>query len=341
MKKYIILTIFCSLCLSCGEPFDMKLEDEPVIYLEAYPGLDEMIELSVRPAYSMSNTAVRPEFKPEIRFTVNGQEMPVMLNKDHCMSNEYAGESYLVDYKPVPGDKMTIEVSSEGFRSVYAETCIPDPFPEREIDYQEIEVGEDKYKVLSVTLNDEEHTDIAYGVSLLTETATHDSVLQKDTTYYSWSGGYQIRQNWDISPSSMDGMRILFKKYYKDSYDRYVEVAGWDDDSFNGKRKSLSMALYYDPFEDSSDRPVFDENNEQIGVYKSVSRCRLQLYTFSEEFYKFAVAQELMNDNADFFAGLAPSNFCYTNVVNGYGVFAGVWHVETDWITREFIENNR
>ena len=35
MKKYIILTIFCSLCLSCGEPFDMKLEDEPVIYRKA------------------------------------------------------------------------------------------------------------------------------------------------------------------------------------------------------------------------------------------------------------------------------------------------------------------
>ena len=319
----------------------MKLEDEPVIYLEAYPGLDEMIELSVRPAYSMSNTAVRHEFKPEIRFTVNGQEMPAVLNKDHCMGNEYASESYLVDYKPVPGDKMTIEVSSEGFRSVYAETCIPEPFPERKIDYKEIEIGEDKYKVLYVTFDDEEHTDIAYGVSLLTETATHDSVLQKDTTYYSWSGGYQIRQDWDISPSSMDGMRILFKKYNNDSYDRYVELAGWDDDSFNGKRKSLSMALYYDPFEDSSERPVFDENNEQIGVYKSFSRCRLQLYTFSEEFYKFAVAQELMNDNADFFAGLAPSNFCYTNIVDGYGVFAGVWSVQTDWITPEFIENNR
>jgi hypothetical protein len=53
------------------------------------------------------------------------------------------------------------------------------------------------------------------------------------------------------------------------------------------------------------------------------------------------VAQELILDNADFFAGIAPSNFCYSNIKGGYGAFAGIYRVETDCITREFIENNR
>ena len=50
---------------------------------------------------------------------------------------------------------------------------------------------------------------------------------------------------------------------------------------------------------------------------------------------------ELIEDNADMFAGLAPSNFCYSNIVGGYGIFGGVSIVETDWITPEFIEKNR
>jgi hypothetical protein len=37
---------------------------------------------------------------------------------------------------------------------------------------------------------------------------------------------------------------------------------------------------------------------------------------------------------------IAPSSYCYSNIDNGYGAFAGVTIVETDWITKEFIENN-
>ena len=48
--------------------------------------------------------------------------------------------------------------------------------------------------------------------------------------------------------------------------------------------------------------------------------------------------KELIEDNADMFAGLAPSNFCYSNIGGGYGIFGGVSIVETDWITPEFIE---
>ena len=61
----------------------------------------------------------------------------------------------------------------------------------------------------------------------------------------------------------------------------------------------------------------------------------------SEEFHNYVGAQALVYENAGFFAGLAPSNFCYSNVEGGYGVFAGVYCEHTDWITPEFIENNR
>jgi hypothetical protein len=86
---------------------------------------------------------------------------------------------------------------------------------------------------------------------------------------------------------------------------------------------------------------VVDENGEVVSSERVLSHNKILLYTFSEEFYKYVVAQELKDENADFFAGIAPSNFCYTNIRNGFGAFAGVSRQETDWITPEFIEKNR
>ena len=87
--------------------------------------------------------------------------------------------------------------------------------------------------------------------------------------------------------------------------------------------------------------PLRDENGEVVSSERVLSHNKILLYTFSEEFYKYVVAQELKDENADFFAGIAPSNFCYTNIRNGFGAFAGVSRQETDWITPEFIEKNR
>jgi hypothetical protein len=61
----------------------------------------------------------------------------------------------------------------------------------------------------------------------------------------------------------------------------------------------------------------------------------------SEEFYKYRVASEYQKDYSTFTGFIAPSNYCYSNVENGFGAFAAVNVVETDWITKEFIENNR
>jgi hypothetical protein len=98
---------------------------------------------------------------------------------------------------------------------------------------------------------------------------------------------------------------------------------------------------YEEFFPEEGESIIYDEYGNETGVYKYTDRNKLVLYTMTQEFYKYKVAQELIIDNASMFAGLAPINFCYSNITNGYGAFAGVSIVETDWITREFIENNR
>ena len=340
--RYIVFLTTAFAAASCMKPFDLKLDDEPIIYLEAFPGVEDVVVFSIQPGYAYSNTALKPEFKPEIHFTVNGEEIPVFLNEGCCFGDRFPETSYVADYKPVPGDRMTVEVHSEGFSSIYAETSIPVPFPERKIDYRVVQTAERDYNVIFVSFKDDADIPLAYGMQIHEETTYYKPDVEPETYYYLYAGD-QIADDYEFAPQSFEGITMNFNGW---SVQRGDYIAGWDDELFAGQDKTISMVVNsYGPadsfFEHTFDNPLYDESGEVIGNYPGISHNKLLLYTMSPEFYKYAVAQELILDNADFFAGIAPSNFCYSNIKGGYGAFAGIYRVETDWITREFIENNR
>lgn len=347
--KYILMLLMSVSCLSCMAPFDMKLEDEPMIYLESFPGVEDMVIFDIRPAYSYSNSALRPEFKPVITFKVNGIEVPVVRNVGFCVSDKYPEEMFIADHRPAPGDEMTVEVSSEGFVSVSASTSIPQTFPARTVDYRIHEIGDREYYMIHVTFKDDEHIDCAYGLQVLNERIGTNANGEPfiNTSMY---GGSQIRDDYDLAPWSMDGLNVMFNGWSVDS-DYYCDLAAWDDDTIDGMEATLSMTVeafsyggvsaYDSFFEMDYINEYYDENGEVVASERVLSHNKILLYTFSEEFYKYVVAQKLKDENADFFAGIAPSNFCYTNIRNGFGAFAGVSRQETEWITPEFIEKNR
>lgn len=330
------------LVFSCTKPFDFEFEDGPAIFLESFPGVEDMVVFNVKPAYSYSNTAVRPDFNPEIIFKVNGKEVPVVLNTGFCMSEKYPEDMYVADYKPVSGDEMTVEVSSEGFRSISSRTTIPSPFPRRNVDYKHVNFGGRELNVISVKFLDDEQTDCAYGMQIYKESLiTDDSGVRQSVTVYA---GEQLSSNFDFAPASMDGFCINFNGWYIDQ-DNDCDIAGWDDDRFNGEETELSMTVHtsygYESFyEWEQKNGYFDENDVWQGFSTELYHNKLLLYTMTEEFHNYTVAQGLIYENAGFFAGLAPSNFCYTNIEGGYGAFAGIYCVDTEWITKEFIENN-
>lgn len=346
MKKYILM-LFSSVCVSCMSVFDLKLDDEPVICLESFPGVEDVVVFSLRPAYSMSNSPTKPEFRPEIVFTVNGETVPVVQNTDFCVRGEYPEDCYIADYKPVPGDRMSIRVSSEGFRPISARTSIPEPFPDRKIDYRSEVVGEREYCILYVTFEDDASTDFTYGMQVHNELLTHFTEGKKEITYVRYAGE-QIADDYNIAPMSLDGIRLCFDGWRMSDY---ANVACWSDDNFNGRQKTISMtvrAYQYDEisaydsfFVREYERELYDEEYNVVGKCNVQERNKLILYTMTDEFYKYSLAKESARENAGFFAGIAPSNFCYSNVEGGYGVFAGVYCEHTDWITPEFIENNR
>lgn len=198
MKLKYILTILVSIaCVSCMQPFDLKFDDEPAIFLEAFPGVENVVVFTILPAYANSNTPETPEFHPHIVFTVNGEEVPVVQNIGYCVVDKYLETSYIADYKPVPGDEMRVEVTAEGFRPVYAETFIPELFPQRKVDYRRVPAGNKEYNVVSVTIDDDPDTDRAYGIQM------RQQILQvyEDGKVESYSHNYvggQIADDYDF-----------------------------------------------------------------------------------------------------------------------------------------------
>lgn len=346
ITRYICALLLSAACVSCMTPFDLKYDDEPLICLNAFPGAEDMVVFSITPAYSLSNSAIRPDFNPEVVFTVNGDLVPVVRNTGFCVSDRYDEDCYIADIKPVPGDVMTVEVAAEGFRTVSAQTSIPQPFPERKIDYRMVEVNEREYYVVYVTIKDDAATDYAYGMQVYNEVVEcyYDVPEVRISTY----AGGQISEDYEFSPSSLDGMQLCFDGWRVNS-SMWDNVSCWDDDAFDGKENTLSMTVviyhtqngYESFFEHEYQAWKYDENRDVMLCGTGRERNKLVFFTMSDEFYKYAVAQELIEENAGSFAGIAPSNFCYSNVQNGYGAFAGVYREETQWITPEFIENNR
>ena len=323
--------------VSCTVPFDPDYDETPVIYVEAFPGADaEYIKIKIMPAYSKSNTPIIIPFKPHITFKVNGTEIPV-----ECMA---ADEGYYkAAYASKPGDHMTISVESEGFNSVYSETTIPEAFPERKIDYRKVPSGVDTYEdVLFVTISDV-NPNYTYGLQICNEIHEYFASGTVERTFrycgYLYPRDYELEE---MVPISLEAVYISI--YSEDLW-------SWNGKSLKDGENTFSfmpagygyggMDSYEAFFVQEGTSTRYDEHGNIIEEYQYLDRNKLLLYTMSDEFYKYSIAQEFQGDNDGILSIIAPTNFCYSNIDNGYGAFAGIYIVETDWITKEFIEKNR
>ena len=340
--KFIYIILASCLLSSCFYPFDLDIDDEAVIVLESYPGIDDVVGFRLEAAYSNSNAAPKPDFDPHIVFKVNGKEVPAVLNTGFMMSDNYPEYYYVADYKAFPGDELTVEVSSEGFKTIHAETKIPSEFPKRRIDYREEKVGLRDLDIVYVTLDVDKGNDYAYGLQILSE-SVHEQP-ENPFVLISKSSGRPVSDFYEMAPGSLECMGL-----YLYSIDAVGRVWSWKPEGDEELTMSLVVDSYGDEEADPYDSffvheielPLYDEDGNVKEMYRVIKRNKLLLYTMSDELYKYSLAKELIEDNADMFAGLAPSNFCYSNIVGGYGIFGGVSIVETDWITPEFIEKNR
>lgn len=341
MKKFIyilLMTLSCALS-SCNIPFDPGFDKTPLIFLEAFPGADaEHVMFRILPAYSRSNNPVIIPFDPEIIFEVNGNVVPV-----ECIDAEEG--YYKADYKPVAGDRMSVSVASDGFENIYAETSIPSSFPERKIDYRKVMIGQEDFdNVLYVTFSGAD-SKYSYGVQILNEVIYEGEAEPRQYLYsgYAYSFVNNSSSSYDeFVPTSMEAMTISLNGR---------SLLAWDGRLLDSDKCTFAIEpilygisleqIHESFFEHEGLMEQYDEDGNEKEPIKYTEHNKLLLYTMTEEFYKYKVANEFEEDYSGFVSFIAPANFCYTNIDNGYGGFAGISIVETDWITEEFIENNR
>ena len=340
MKKitYIFLLLVSMASTSCLTAFDPDFTETPVIYLEAFPGKDaDKVEFKIQPGYSRSNTPEILPFKPEIIFEVNGTVIPV-----ECLDVD--GGYYVAAYTPVPGDKLSVSVSSEGFTSIHAQTSIPEAFPERKIDYRQVQSGLNEYdNVLFVTFSGADPK-CSYGMYIWSETEYY---LESGTEVYTYAYSGEIYPDpsdaaFGIVPASLEAIELHFDNAW---------FWTWEGKKLDPQSCTLSIEpkayrygheLSYESFFGTyGETEIYDDEEYVKHKVQYFEHNKIMLVTMSEEFYKYQVAQQLEGDYSGLLGFIAPSSYCYSNINNGYGAFAGVSIIETDWITKEFIENNR
>lgn len=327
MKKiaYILLLVLGMTLTSCMVVFDPGFDESPVIYLEAFPGRDaDKVMFKIAPGYSRSNTSMMLPFDPEIIFEVNGSVIPV-----ECIDVEEG--YYVADYAPVPGDKLSVSVNSEGFTGIFARTSIPEPFPAGKIDYRQVQSGLDDYdEVLYVTFSGAD-PGTHYGIYFLKETV-YETQSGPVPRIYTYAGSIYPETEFGIAPTNLEANLLYFNG---------VSYWAWDGKQLGRQSCTLSLKPGSSLYETSGEVNGYDDYGNLVSTVPFSSRTKINLMTMSDEFYKYQVAQSLAADYGGLMGFIAPSSYCYSNIDNGYGAFAGVTIVETDWITKEFIENNR
>ena len=339
MKKniYLLIAVAFGTLASCVTPFDPGYDETPVIYVEAFPGASaDYIALKIVPAYSRSNSAAVIPFYPEIIFEVNGNSVPT-----ECVDSHEG--LYMVHHSSQPGDFMTISVRSEGFRSAYAETEIPSVNLSKRIDYRKVRSGVDSYdNVLYITLSDIDDR-YAYGLQLYNETI-YSYPSEPEINVYRYAGNlYPLALDMlELAPVSLEAVDIeLFGDY----------LWAWEGGQLKNAENTIAIQPQtygyadldsYSSFFVQEGRTMrYDEYGNELGVVDYVSRNKMIFYIMSQEFYNYKAAAQYRTDYDGFLSIVAPANYCYSNIDNGYGVFAGICIVESEWITKEFIENNR
>jgi hypothetical protein len=198
---------------------------------------------------------------------------------------------------PLPGDIYEINILAEGFRQISAKTTIPEKV--EIISFQIIPVAfidelGGAWSEVILTFKDPP------GISNYYEIVVGEIDFDP-TGFFSLFSYEKIITEESYYPSTL---RIDLKKPY------YLL---FNDSSFNGEEKTLSF--YYYP-------PQFGDNIER---YISRHLGNIQLKNVSEEYYFFKTSylQGLYNQKENALYGMGEPMNVFTNIENGYGVFAG------------------
>jgi len=195
-------------------------------------------------------------------------------------------------FKPIPGDTCFLEVSAPGFETVYAKDIIPNVVNSKQVmlikDVEKDESGAVKGEV-TVTFSDPQDTVNYFLVKLFTpiqQYITSDDPVIRSERYYH-------------SPINFDAPEL--------------DVLPFSDKLINGKLHNLKVKY-------TAPRII-------SGGVDSIKKhaVTVHFHTISEQYYKYmtTLLEHQRNQRVNIIYGKSEPMNVYSNIENGYGVFAG------------------
>lgn len=283
MMKWFIL-IFSILQIGCSKIIEIDLDNTKALVLNSIFNPDSIFTFQISTTASLLNNYD----------TVN-ENLHFSLYEEDKLIFESVSQSSLfkTDLNPLPGRKYTVELKSDNFPTIKASDTIPNLVP---ID--------NAYMVFPAGVD-------AFGF-YLAEACVSFSDPPNVTNYYellisskpggtnAWYSDYETNDPVLMNEGDQD--------YHPTSF-------FFSDDMFNGESYTLRI----------KHGVGYSQNGEIIKVFplyvalRSVSRT---YYKYRKYYTRHAYNQQFQNEFLDFIFKGEPQNM-FTNIENGYGIFAG------------------
>ncbi len=284
----IVLLLVCALVLSsCFKEVDIYLsKPEPRLVIGSYMTHDVEIEAVVTKVVSASDTVYTLPEEAEVVISANGVSYPMQYVKDSLYRASLKGQ-YGVEYELV--------ASAAGYPTVSATDKIPLPVdftidkyvPKANVDYE----GDD-ISSITITLKN----------------------VPKDRTYFELR---MIGKVFDVCGQGEDS------QYYE--YLRSQDIVVRNEGVVNYNYTGIGLLFSNELINDKAYQFSFEFFNMVGDACNGIDEVEIQLRTVSESYFLFKkrLYLNLVNQVGDLWDGSGNPVDAYTNINNGYGIFAG------------------
>lgn len=340
MRKALTILSVLTVLAACEKSFDISKQVGPgTVWMSFIPSNDYdttyfMLQATT-PLAGVTDPVMTRGESVEVR--VNGQ--PLSLEKGRISFPDRI-QSYLTDYRFMPGDVVEAVATVPEAGSVSASCEVPQPFPSYSWSMTMVQRRSTVYTMLVDIEYDGPQDGGYYGAAVIqhSESDSQWENTDPETGEKNWGDVHHSSATHGLSPSPMsdtDGLSAqseepvsVSPEYYNTLSGNYYRAQIWHDtpSSGNGRRKkTIALRCYEQPA-----RQDFT-GNEYKGWEEYQYTYKLVLYRFSESCYNYLKAK--YNDEHNEFAamGLAPASFVYTNVRGGAGVCGAYTVKESEW----------
>ncbi len=346
MRRNIIFIITLALFMSsCEYELDFSGDDKTRrLFVLGIPGSSDttVVRLHSTIPTGDRNSCPLPLDDARVSLFVNGDEV-VMDRADETVPSLPEGSFYTL-YPVKPGDKVEVRASAEGAEPVWAESSVPELFPESEVvmDVERNSYGSPDGLTFSARFKDDPDVENYYGIQVLLRRERYSYTIESGYTIDGYE--YELADSWRYSDS--ENALYPFQKpmivSYKSGIDIFVSYG------------SNAMLVYNDRAFENGEGYIeflakYEEDRVEVGTWlngvlqdEKGYRCsyKVLLYRLSPELYNFIRADSILYGNISILIAAAPPSYVYTNIRGGVGVFGGISVTETDWIPNVKYENN-